>query len=119
MLLADTSVWISHLRRADRRLTEALEDGRVLIHPFIIGELACGAMRQRDAILGDLHRLPPATAASHDEVLHVVERFGLAGTGIGWIDAHLLASTRLSDAELYTHDAALQRAWTRVRPGRR
>lgn len=87
----------------------------MLIHRFIIGELACGAMRQRDAILGDLHRLPPATTASHDEVLHVVERFGLAGTGIGWIDAHLLASARLSDAELYTHDTALQRAWTRAR----
>ena len=119
MLLADTSVWISHLHRGDQRLIAALEEGRVLVHPFVIGELACGSLRQREAVLDNIGRLPLATAAAHEEVLHVVDRFGLSGTGIGWIDAHLLASAELSDAELYTHDASLQRAWATLKRQRR
>jgi predicted nucleic acid-binding protein len=115
VLLADTSVWISHLHRGDAWLTAALDEGRVLIHPFVMGELACGRLRERVAFLRDLGQLPVATSASHDEVLHVVERHQLAGTGIGWIDAHLLTAARLSEAELYTHDAALRAAWARLR----
>jgi hypothetical protein len=115
VLLADTSVWISHLHRSDERLATALEAGQVLIHPFVIGELACGSMRRREAMLDDLGRLPSATTASHKEALHLVERYRLSGRGIGWIDAHLLASALLSDADLYTHDTALRAAWARIR----
>ncbi len=114
VLLADTSAWIAHLRRADRILVRALDEGRVIVHPFVVGELACGTLRRRESFLDDLARLPQATHATHDEVMLLVERYRLAGTGIGWIDAHLLAAARLSDAELYTHDAALQRAQTSI-----
>lgn len=114
VLLADTSAWIAHLRRSDRTLASALDAGRVIVHPFVVGELACGTLRRRESVLDHLARLPQATPATHDEVKLLVERYRLAGTGIGWIDAHLLAAARLSDAELYTHDAALRRAWTSV-----
>ena len=115
MLLVDTSVWIAHLRHGDAPLVQALERGDVLTHPFVIGELACGSLRNRRSLLDELQRLPQATLAEHAEVLHLIERFQLAGTGIGWTDAHLLASARLSPASLYTHDAALERAWQRLR----
>jgi len=114
VLLADTSVWIAHLRGVERRLASALDDGRVIVHPFVVGELACGTLRTRERFLEDLARLPQATHATHDEAMLLVDRFRLAGTGIGWVDAHLLAAARLSDAVLYTHDAALRRAWTSV-----
>lgn len=119
VLLADTSAWIAHLRRSDRTLASALDAGRVFVHPFVVGELACGTLRHRESFLDDLARLPQATHATHDEVMRLVERYRLAGMGIGWIDAHLLAAARLSDAQLYTHDAALQRAWTSVSQTRR
>lgn len=114
MLLVDTSVWISHLRSTDHRLADALEAGVVLTHPFVVGELACGSLRGRDAFLRLLAALPAATEATHAEVLQLVERHRLHGRGIGWIDAHLLAAARLSGADLYTHDAALAEAWRRL-----
>lgn len=115
MLLVDTSVWIGHLRRSDERLVRALEAGTVLTHPFVIGELACGSMRRRAEFLGELERLPLAVEATHDEVLQLVERNRLQGRGLGWIDAHLLASARLTGSALYTHDIGLAAAWERVR----
>lgn len=115
MLLVDTSVWIGHLRRSDDRLVRALEAGAVMTHPFVIGELACGTLRRRSDFLAELSRLPIATEATHEEVLELVERHHLHGKGLGWVDAHLLASARLTGVALYTQDAALTAAWERLR----
>jgi predicted nucleic acid-binding protein len=111
MLLTDTSVWIHHLRRDLPALREALEEGTVAVHPFVIGELACGSIRDRQALLDDLSRLPTVQVAEHHEVLHLVERWGLAGRGLGWLDCHLLASARLAGTHLWTLDRALGKAW--------
>jgi predicted nucleic acid-binding protein len=96
MVLADTSVWVQHLRRGEPGLAERLSEGLVLMHPFISGELACGNLKGRAAILSDLHALPPAKLASSAEVLLLIEDRRLWGRGLGWIDAHLLASALLS-----------------------
>ena len=108
MILVDTSVWIDYLRARDERLENLLENGRVLTHPFVIGELALGNLRQRALILAALTRLPSATPASDQEVLDFIERHRLFGGGIGYVDAHLLASVGLTaDAELWTRDRRL------------
>ena len=108
MILADTSVWIDHLHRTVVPLAEALEAGNVLIHPFVIGELACGEMKRRREVLVLLSTLQPCIAATDDEVLHFIERHRLMGKGIGYIDAHLLASVTLTDAaQLWTRDKHL------------
>lgn len=109
MTLVDTSVWIDHLRRGNAGLQSLLEQGEVLVHPFIVGELACGALRNREEILAYLQALPDADAAEHEEVMLVVSREHLYGRGIGWIDAHLLVSARLSGAALWTLDRRLSR----------
>ncbi len=110
MILVDTSIWINHLRGGDRKLAELLESGTVLTHPFVIGELACGNLQNRAAILTLLARLAPATVATDPEVLTFIDRHGLMGRGIGYIDAHLLASTHLSaPARLWTRDKRLAR----------
>ncbi len=109
MILVDTSVWIDHLRSGDERLADRLNRSQVVIHPFVIGELACGNLRQRDEVLRLLNDLPRAVVASQEEVLHLIERKELMGLGIGFIDAHLLASTALTDtATLWTRDKRLQ-----------
>jgi len=107
MILVDTSVWIGHLRIGNRKLQSLLEDAEVLIHPFVVGELACGTLRNRDEILTLLQALPEAQKAEHMEVMHFVERERLYRRGIGWIDAHLLASARLSGSPLWTFDRRL------------
>ena len=110
MILVDTSVWVDHLRRGDDHLASLLEQSRVLCHPMIIGELACGTLRNRSEILGLLANLPAAIEASHDEVLLFIEQHSLMGHGIGYIDMHLLASTTLSQTQLWTRDTRLQQA---------
>ena len=110
MILADTSVWVDHLRKADRELSVLLNDGLVVCHPFIVGELACGNVRNRVQILSLLTALPSATAAGHDEALRLVSQRELHGTGIGWIDVHLLASCLLTGCTLWTKDRALAAA---------
>lgn len=108
MILADTSVWIDHLRSGDEKLASLLHDELVLIHPFVVGELACGNLRDRESVLGLLQALPRATVATDTEVLFFIERHALMGRGIGYIDAHLLASASLSrTARLWTRDARL------------
>lgn len=109
MILVDTSVWVDHLRAGNRQLQSLLEDAEVLAHPFIVGELACGNLRHREEVLTHLRALPEAQAAEHEEVMRVVERERLHGRGIGWIDAHLLTSARLSDAAFWTLDKQLSR----------
>jgi predicted nucleic acid-binding protein len=114
MILVDTSVWIDHFRHGNDALATQLNDAQVLCHPFIVGELACGNLRQRAEILAMLRHLPEVALAEHDEVLILVERHTLAGSGIGWLDAHLLASTMMAGASLWTLDRPLARAARRL-----
>lgn len=108
MILLDTSVWIEHLRRGDAQAVSVLQSGLVLAHPFVIGELACGQLKSRAEILGLLAALPQAKVAQEQEVLLFIERHGLMGRGIGYVDAHLLAATALTDgARLWTRDKRL------------
>ena len=108
MILVDTSIWIDHLRGGDNGLAAKLDAGQVLTHPLVIGELAMGDLRPRDVVLRSLTQLAQAVVARDDEVLAYVERLVLHGRGIGYIDAHLLASTALSpDTQLWTRDRRL------------
>ena len=107
MILVDTSVWVEHLRHGLPRLAMFLQEGEVLIHPWVIGELACGNLRNRSQVLELLQGLPAATVASDAEVLLLIERDRLMGRGIGYVDAHLLASARLSHCRLWTQDRRL------------
>ena len=108
MILVDTSVWVDHLRQGDPALVEALEAGRVLMHPFVIGELACGNLARRAEVLALCVALPSAPTATDAEALGFIERYGLMGRGIGYIDVHLLAATALAgDARLLTRDKCL------------
>jgi len=108
VILVDTSIWIDHLRTGDPKLAELLHDGHVLAHPWVTGELALGHLSQRTEILGLLHNLPHATVATDIEVLTLIEERSLVGLGIGYVDAHLLASTLLTpDARLWTRDKRL------------
>ena len=111
MILVDTSVWIDHLRGADRGLEHALLTGLILTHPFVIGEIALGQLRERTRLLENLHELPMAVVAADDEVLRLIDRANLFGRGIGYVDAHLLAAARLSgNAALWTRDRLLRDA---------
>src|SRR5579863_9093848 len=110
MVLADTSVWIEHFRRTHAGLSERLSGGLVLMHPFVSGELACRNLKSLALVLSDLKALPPAMLASNEEVLRLIEDRRLWGRGLGWIDAHLLASALLSDCRLWTLDRRLRRA---------
>jgi len=109
LILVDTSVWIDHLRAGNDTLRRLLERAQILGHPFVTGELALGTLRQRQMVLHALGELPQATVASDPEVLHFIEREALFGSGIGYVDAHLLAAVRLtSDARLWTRDRRLR-----------
>ncbi len=109
MTLVDTSVWVEHLRRGSPRLRGLLDEGEVLGHPSVLGEIACGSLANRDEILDLLGALPPAAEASHAEALHALHAHRLHGKGLGWVDVHLLASALLSGAGLWTLDRALAR----------
>jgi predicted nucleic acid-binding protein len=108
VILADTSVWIDHFRTRDSTLEQALTEGEVLTHPFVLGELACGNFKNRAEILDLLRQLPPAREATDDETLTFIERRRLMGRGVGYIDAHLLAAALLTkSARLWTRDKRL------------
>ncbi len=108
MILVDTSVWIDHLRAGEETLARLLETGLVLCHPFVIGEIALGALRQRRLVLDALDRLPTVMAATSEEVRGIIERHELQGSGIGLVDAHLLASAMLTpETGLWTRDKRL------------
>lgn len=108
MILVDSSVWVDHLRSGDAKLTGLLQNNQVLAHPFVIGELALGHLKKRSMILADLQRLPQAVLAHDDEVLGFVDRHTLHGLGIGYVDAHLLTSVRLTaGGSLWTRDKRL------------
>ena len=107
MILVDTSVWVDHFRRGDQSLSDLLSGGRVLMHPFVRGELALGNLKPRSEILKLLSDLPHATVAEENELLHIIESRKLMGLGIGLIDAHLLASALLDACKLFTRDKSL------------
>ena len=108
MILVDTSVWIDHLRASDERMTQRLLAGQVLAHPFVIGELALGKLRNRDTVLGALQDMPQAAVATEPEVLRLIGEKSLFGLGIGYIDAHLLAAVLLTPGSLlWTRDKRL------------
>lgn len=108
MILADTSVWIDHFRVGNPTLIELLNTSQVLTHPFVIGELACGNLKNRKTILSLLHDLPSSAVTSDEETLFFIDRHRLMGRGIGYIDAHLLASTSLTGTvRLWTSDKRL------------
>lgn len=110
MVLVDTSVWVEHLRRGEPRLASLLGTADVLCHPFIVGELACGNLRNRREILGLLAALPSLRKAADDEVLLFIERNGMQGKGLGLIDMHLLVSCALAGKPIWTLDRKLGKA---------
>ena len=111
MILVDTSVWISHYRESNAELVDLLNEGRVLTHAFVRGELACGNLKDRAGTLRLHEALPHAARVHDDEVLAFIEARKLAGRGLGWVDLHLLASTLLTpDALLWTRDGRLAEA---------
>ncbi len=115
MILVDTSVWVDHLRRGNDELARLLVDGEVLCHPFVIGELACGRLTDRAAVLAALQALPQAPGVEHQEALAFLEMHGLIGRGLGWIDVNLLASAMLSASSLWTLDRNLVEEARRLR----
>ena len=115
MILVDTSVWIDHLRNGNSTLSELLYGTRVLAHPWVIGEIGLGSLRSREDVLTLLQGLPQASVATGPEVLMLVEQERLYGSGIGYVDAQLLAATRLTpDATLWTFDSKLSQAAQRL-----
>lgn len=111
MILVDTSVWIDHLRSSNPALVGLLHGGAVLSHPWIVGEVALGNLRNRREVIESLRRLPSATVADDGEVLLLIEAEHLHGTGIGFVDAQLLAAARLTrDGLLWTRDKRLAAA---------
>lgn len=114
MILVDTSVWADHLRKSDASLAKLLVEDEILMHPLVIEELACGHLPNRTAFLDRMHKLPAAPLATHDEVLRLIENRKLYGTGLGSVDVHLLASTMLADARIWSRDRALAREAERL-----
>jgi predicted nucleic acid-binding protein len=110
MVLVDTSVWVSHLRETHAGLVDLLDDGEVACHPFIVGELACGNVKNRTTILSLLEALPMALMVEDEEVLAFIDNHDLMGKGLGYIDVHLLASAVLSGLPLWTLDKKLEKA---------
>jgi hypothetical protein len=109
LILVETSVWADHLRRGDPGLVALLERAAVVMHPFVVGEIACGSLKDRQSLLELLHDLPGAVIATDNEAMQFIERHRLYGKGIGYIDVHLLASVALTGgAQLWTRDQRLR-----------
>ncbi len=108
MVLVDTSIWVVHLRQGSRRLEKLLMDADVMCHPFIIGELACGNLKNRNEIISLLQSLPMAPTIELDEFLFFIDRNHLMGKGVGFVDVHLLASAQLAGVPLWTGDKKLK-----------
>ena len=109
MVLVDTSVWVSHLRYENEDLQQLLLNGEVVCHPFIVGELACGNLKNRHEILTYLQSLPMTILAEDEEVLKFIEANQLMGKGLGYIDVHLIASAVLTNVLLWTLDKTLDK----------
>jgi predicted nucleic acid-binding protein len=117
MILADTSVWIDHFRKGNQHLDQCIVNELILMHPFVIGELACGNIPARSKMLRDLGCFPSPVCAEHDEVLNLIEQHRLFGKGINWFDAHLLASALLTGCPLWTLDTSLRAAAEQLKVG--
>jgi predicted nucleic acid-binding protein len=107
MVLVDTSVWVSHLRDGNAEMANLLNDGRVLCHPLIVGELACGNLKERAVILSFLQLLPMSIEAEHEEVLSFIDNNRLMGKGMGYVDVHLITSAVLTGVPIWTLDKKL------------
>jgi predicted nucleic acid-binding protein len=107
VILPDTSIWIDHLRKADKHLVELLATDQVASHAFVIGEIALGSIATRTKVIARLSALPPIRVATTDQVSVLIEHWHLWGTGIGYVDAYLLASARIANAKLWTRDKRL------------
>jgi len=107
MVLVDTSVWVSHLREGNTTVEKLLNEGDVVCHPFIVGELACGNLKNRAEILSLLQALPMSVQAEHDEVMKFIENNRLMGKGLGYVDVHLLAAASLTGVPIWTFDKKL------------
>lgn len=115
MILVDTSVWIDHLRGTDAPLSELLNEGRVCMHPHVLGEIALGSLKNRAVVLESMRDLPQAAVATDEEVFRFIEDHALFGLGIGYTDAHLLAATKLSPGtQLWTRDRRLSTVSARL-----
>ena len=108
-ILVDTSVWIKHLREGDQNLTQLLEQGLVACHPFIIGEIACGGIKNRHEIIDLLNDLPSTEILDHSDIIDFIENRKIMNKGIGYIDVHLLGSALVSDTPIWTFDKALKK----------
>jgi len=115
MVLIDTSVRVDHLRRGNPALKVLLGHERVICHALVLGELACGNLRDRATILPLLRGLPQTPGAEDEEVLHLLDARQLHGRGLGWVDVHLLASALQLGCAFWTLDRKLQRAARRLR----
>jgi predicted nucleic acid-binding protein len=114
MVLVDTSVWVSHLRDGNVGLEKLLNDGAVVCHPFIVGELACGNIKNRHEILANLQSIPLTILAEDAEVLKFIENNQLMGKGLGYIDVHLIVSAVLTDVPLWTFDKTLDKVSEKI-----
>ena len=109
LILVDTSVWIKHLRESETNLVRLLEQGLVACHPFIIGEIACGGIKNRQEILDLLNDLPSADIVDHQDIMEFIEYRKIMNKGLGYIDVHLLGSALVSETPLWTLDKALRK----------
>ena len=115
MIIVDTSVWISHLRLGNTHHELLLNAGHVVCHPFIIGELACGNIKNRSEILSLLQALPQSRVAAHDEVIYFIDAHDLMGKGVGYIDVSLMASAKLSSIPIWTLDHKLKKVSSKLK----
>ena len=116
MILVDTSVWVEHFRSGTNELQELLNEGHVICHPFITGELACGNLKNRSNILSLLQDLPMAVRAEDDEIIRFIDKHSLMGKGLGYIDIHLLMSALMSRVSLWTLDKRLHEVSLKLLP---
>ena len=114
MTLVDTSVWVNHFRKPDVALSQLLTDGDAGMHPFIVGELASGNLKDRTRSLGSFRSLPQAPVVDEAEVYYLLERYRLWGTGLGWVDLHVLAAAAVASWRLMTVHRAMDRAATKI-----
>ncbi|MBE7412252.1 MAG: PIN domain-containing protein [Leptospiraceae bacterium] len=108
-VLVDTSVWIDHLHKTDILLVELLRNSEIVTHPFIIGELILGTMKNKEKFLLELSHLSKTIVATQKEVIFTIQKYNLSGKGIGWVDAHLLSSALISKSKIYTKDKNLKK----------
>lgn len=107
MILVDTSIWVDHLKKDGHPLAKLLEEGHVLMHDMVAGELACGNLRDRQGLMKQLSGLPQLKVISHQSVMAFIEDHGVMGKGIGFVDVHLLAATKNAGGEIWTRDKNL------------